>query len=82
MADPTTALVGSGEFMPVMAPVDALLLEGRVRRVAVIPTAAPSAAKRCAIPAPIPRLAPVTSTTRPSRAPGISGPDARSVMKC
>lgn len=34
------ALVGSGEFLPAMAEVDADLLEGRPRRVAVIPTAA------------------------------------------
>ena len=34
------ALVGSGEFLPVMAPVDAALLEGRPRRAVVLPTAA------------------------------------------
>lgn len=34
------ALVGSGEFLPAMAEVDADLLEGRARRVAVLPTAA------------------------------------------
>lgn len=34
------ALVGSGEFLPGMVEVDRLLLEGRPRRVAVIPTAA------------------------------------------
>ena len=34
------ALVGSGEFLPGMLDVDARLLEGRVKRVAVIPTAA------------------------------------------
>ena len=33
------ALVGSGEFLPVMAPVDVHMLEGRARRVAVIPMA-------------------------------------------
>jgi cyanophycinase len=34
------ALVGSGEFLDVMAPVDAVLLAGRPSRVAVLPTAA------------------------------------------
>lgn len=34
------ALVGSGEFLPAMADVDAGLLDGRPRKVAVIPTAA------------------------------------------
>lgn len=34
------ALVGSGEFLPVMAPVDAVLLAGRPRRAVVLPTAA------------------------------------------
>jgi cyanophycinase len=34
------ALVGSGEFLPVMEPVDAELLRGRARRAAIIPTAA------------------------------------------
>ena len=34
------ALVGSGEFLSVMEPVDAALLEGRPRRAVVIPTAA------------------------------------------
>ena len=34
------ALVGSGEFLDVMEPVDAGLLEGRPRRAVVIPTAA------------------------------------------
>jgi len=34
------ALVGSGEFLDVMAPVDAVLLQGRPDRVAVLPTAA------------------------------------------
>ena len=34
------ALVGSGEFLPVMEPVDAGLLEGRPRRAVVLPTAA------------------------------------------
>ncbi|HVA02304.1 MAG TPA: Type 1 glutamine amidotransferase-like domain-containing protein [Acidimicrobiales bacterium] len=34
------ALVGSGEFLPVMEPVDAALLEGRPQRVVVLPTAA------------------------------------------
>jgi cyanophycinase-like exopeptidase len=34
------ALVGSGEFLPVMAPVDAELLRGRPPRAAVVPTAA------------------------------------------
>jgi cyanophycinase len=34
------ALVGSGEFLPVMARVDAALLEGRPRRAVVLPTAA------------------------------------------
>jgi cyanophycinase-like exopeptidase len=33
------ALVGSGEFLPVMAPVDAELLAGRPRRAAYLPTA-------------------------------------------
>jgi len=33
------ALVGSGEFLPVMATVDAALLEGRPRRAAYLPTA-------------------------------------------
>lgn len=44
MADTPTpgplALVGSGEFLPAMAEVDAAMLDGRPRRVAVIPTAA------------------------------------------
>jgi len=34
------ALVGSGEFLPVMAPVDAELLAGRPRRAVYLPTAA------------------------------------------
>ena len=34
------ALVGSGEFLTVMEPVDAALLEGRPRRAVVLPTAA------------------------------------------
>jgi cyanophycinase len=34
------ALVGSGEFLPVMEPVDAALLEGRPPRAVVLPTAA------------------------------------------
>ncbi len=34
------ALAGSGEFLPVMRPVDQHLLEGRTQRVAVLPTAA------------------------------------------
>ena len=34
------ALVGSGEFLPVMAPVDAALLAGRPQRAAYLPTAA------------------------------------------
>lgn len=34
------ALVGSGEFLPAMRDTDARLLEGRTRRVAVVPTAA------------------------------------------
>ena len=34
------ALVGSGEFLAVMEPVDAGLLEGRPRRAVVLPTAA------------------------------------------
>ncbi|MGH9019226.1 MAG: Type 1 glutamine amidotransferase-like domain-containing protein, partial [Acidimicrobiales bacterium] len=34
------ALVGSGEFLEAMAPVDDALLAGRPRRVAVLPTAA------------------------------------------
>ncbi len=34
------ALVGSGEFLPVMEPVDAGLLEGRPRRAVIVPTAA------------------------------------------
>lgn len=34
------ALVGSGEFLPVMAATDAALLAGRPARVAVVPTAA------------------------------------------
>ncbi len=34
------ALVGSGEFLDVMAPVDGALLEGRPRRAVVLPTAA------------------------------------------
>ena len=34
------ALVGSGEFLPVMRPVDAELLEGRPRRAVILPTAA------------------------------------------
>jgi cyanophycinase len=33
------ALVGSGEFLPVMAPIDAELLAGRARRAAYLPTA-------------------------------------------
>jgi len=33
------ALVGSGEFLPVMAPVDTALLAGRPRRAAYLPTA-------------------------------------------
>ena len=36
---PQFALVGSGEFLPVMAPVDSVLLDGRHQSVAVIPTA-------------------------------------------
>lgn len=36
---PQYALVGSGEFLPVMTPVDTLLLAGRHQSVAVIPTA-------------------------------------------
>jgi len=38
--DPRLALVGSGEFLPVTAEVDQLLLSGRAMRVAVVPTAA------------------------------------------
>ena len=38
-AMPAVALVGSGEFLPVMAPIDIALLAGRTRRVAVVPTA-------------------------------------------
>src|SRR5579863_561268 len=34
------ALVGSGEFLDVMVPVDAGLLEGRPRRAVIVPTAA------------------------------------------
>ena len=34
------ALVGSGEFLDVMEPVDARLLEGRPRRAVIVPTAA------------------------------------------
>jgi cyanophycinase len=34
------ALVGSGEFLPVMRPVDAQLLEGRPQRAVFLPTAA------------------------------------------
>ena len=34
------ALVGSGEYLPVMAPIDRRLLEGRAPRVAMLPTAA------------------------------------------
>ncbi len=34
------ALVGSGEFLPVMAEVDRALLDGRPQRVAIIPTSA------------------------------------------
>lgn len=34
------ALVGSGEFLPVMEGVDATLLQGRPRRAAIVPTAA------------------------------------------
>ena len=34
------ALVGSGEFLDVMAPVDAVLLAGRAPRAAILPTAA------------------------------------------
>jgi len=34
------ALVGSGEFLPMMEPVDAALLQGRPQRVVVLPTAA------------------------------------------
>lgn len=33
------ALVGSGEFLPVMAPIDQQLLESRPKRVAIVPTA-------------------------------------------
>lgn len=40
MADPRYALVGSGEFLPVMEPVDRELLAGRAPRAAVVPTAA------------------------------------------
>jgi cyanophycinase-like exopeptidase len=41
------ALVGSGEFLPVMEDVDRLLLEGRPGRVVVLPTAAaPEGAER------------------------------------
>ncbi len=39
MAGPV-ALVGSGEFLEVMRPVDALLLEGRPPRAVIVPTAA------------------------------------------
>ena len=43
------ALVGSGEFLPAMAEVDAALLRGRVPKVAVIPTAsAPEGDERVA----------------------------------
>jgi len=41
----------------------------RVR--AVTATRAPSAASRCAIPRPMPRLAPVTTATLPSRLPTV-----------
>lgn len=34
------ALVGSGEYLPVMRPIDLHLLEGRTRRVVMLPTAA------------------------------------------
>ncbi len=34
------AIVGSGEFLPVMAPIDTQLLESRPSRVAIVPTAA------------------------------------------
>ncbi len=34
------ALVGSGEFLPVMAPIDAQLIDSRPARVAIVPTAA------------------------------------------
>lgn len=37
---PQLALVGSGEFLPVMAPVDAQLLSGRAPRAVFLPTAA------------------------------------------
>lgn len=37
---PQLALVGSGEFLPVMAPVDAALLRGRAPRAVFLPTAA------------------------------------------
>lgn len=40
MGIPRVALVGSGEFLPVMEPIDRALLEGQVRRAAVVPTAA------------------------------------------
>ena len=37
---PQLALVGSGEFLPVMAAVDAALLRGRAPRAVFLPTAA------------------------------------------
>jgi len=37
---PGLALVGSGEFLPVMAPVDAAMLQGRAPRAVFLPTAA------------------------------------------
>lgn len=40
MAPGPIALVGSGEFLPVMRPVDAELLEGRPQRAVFLPTAA------------------------------------------
>lgn len=39
-ANGPVALVGSGEFLPAMREVDDMLLDGRPRRVAVVPTAA------------------------------------------
>jgi cyanophycinase len=39
MTNPQFALVGSGEFLPVMTPIDAMLLAARSQSVAVIPTA-------------------------------------------
>ena len=43
----TVALVGSGEFLPVMEDVDRVLLDGRAQRVVFLPTAAaPEGAER------------------------------------